>query len=171
MRSYRGTHDAVRRRNRPLIHLVRDRSRTAIQVFGHGGQPLLTLPLPGAPGGKVVPLHRVPRSDPRPGHYLVTRWTRGGAGVAARLELADLDLSTEARLIDAGSARRDGVSRLLVIRGIAAPVGGLDGRRDVTIHAANDAARRGPRLAQTDLLRLIALLDADPARGTVVLTI
>jgi hypothetical protein len=144
-----------------------------LEAFGHAGELLLTLPLLGVSQGKVVPLRRASGGGLRPGHYLVSGWKPGDAGVRAYLELADVDLSTEARLIDAGSAQRAEVSRMLSVRGIAAPVGGLDGRRGV-IHAASvDAAPvgRGLWLTPVDILRLIALLDADRAGGTVVLTI
>jgi hypothetical protein len=158
-----------------VIQLVLKRSSTALDVSGVSGEPLFSIPLLGSTRGTVVPLHGGEASDPLPpGHYRAGPWTRGGDGCPALLELADLDLATEARLIDAGSARRGSGERLLDVRGIGAPTGGLGGRSGVAIYA--DAAGAAPaggglRVARADLLRLIDLLEGDPSHGTVVLTV
>lgn len=157
-----------------MIHLVLKRSGTVIDVFGVDGEPLWAIPLLGLARATVVPLHGRDAGDIPPGHYRVTAWTRGDQERPAQLELADLDLRTEARLIDAGSARRGSEGRLLDVRGIGAPTGGLAGRSAVTIHAgsADEApAGGGLRVARADLLRLIDLLEGDPGHGTVVLTV
>lgn len=157
-----------------MIHLVLKRSGTVIDVFGAGGEPRLALPLLGFARGTVVPLQRPAGEGLAPGHYLVGGWARGGEAGPARLELADVDLSTEARLIDAGSARRAPGSRLLDVRGLAAPTGGLGGRRGIAIYGVAPEAPLvggGPAVGHADLLRLIDLLEADPARGTVLLTV
>ncbi len=158
--------DEARLRGPRLIHLVLKRSGTVVEVFGTSGEPLAALPLLGLSRGTVVPLRRAVGETLPPGHYLISGWARGGEDEPARLELADLDLSTEARLVEAGSARRSGASRLLDVRGIAAPTGGLRGRHDAT-----ELAGGGLAVGRADLLRLIDLLDADPARGAVVLTV
>lgn len=157
-----------------MIHLVLKRSGTVIDVLGPGGEPRLALPLLGFARGTVVPLQRAAGEGLQPGHYLVSGWARGGRAGPARLELADLDLSTEVRLVDAGNARRAPASRLLDVRGLAAPTGGLGGRRGVAVYGVSPEAPPiggGLAVGHADLLRLIDLLDADPARGTVVLTV
>jgi hypothetical protein len=158
-----------------VIALVLKRSGTAIDVFGVDGTPLFAMPLLGLSRGTVVALRGPDASEPLPpGHYRVIAWTRGDERHPAQLELADLDLATEARLIDAGSARRGSEERLLDVRGIGAPTGGLGGRRGVAIHAGSAEAvpaGGGLRVAQGDLLRLIDLLEGDPGHGTVVLSV
>lgn len=158
-----------------MIQLVLKRSSTAIDVSGASGEPLFSIPLLGSTRGTVVPLHSGEASDPLPsGHYRVVAWARGGDGSPALLELADLDLAAEARLVDAGSARRGSGERLLDVRGIGAPTGGLGGRSGVAIYAGPaDAAPAGGglRVARAGLLRLIDLLEGDPSHGTVVLTV
>lgn len=158
-----------------MIQLVLKRSGTAIDVVGVEGEPLFAVPLLGLGRGAVVSLRGREAGDPLPfGHYRVIAWTRGDERHPAQLELADLDLVTEARLIDAGSARRGLEERLLDVRGIRAPTGGLGRRSGVTIHACEGEvapAGGGPRVARLDLLRLIDLLEGDPARGTVVLSV
>lgn len=154
-----------------MIHLVLKRSGTVVDVFGSDGAPLFALPLLGLSHGTVVPLRHPAGGTLPPGHYRVASWTRGDGEGSARLELADLDLSTEARLIDAGSARRAPASHLLDVRGIGAPTGGLGGRSGAAIRAAAPGAPPGPLVARAGLLRLIDLLEADPGHGTVVLTV
>jgi hypothetical protein len=156
-----------------VIHLVLKRSSTVIDVSGVDGEPLCTIPLLPA-RGTVVPLRRTAGDPLPPGHHRVVGWTRGDDERPAQLELADLDLSTEARLIDAGSARRASGSHLLDVRGIGAPTGGLGGRSGVTVRAgSSDAVPTGVglRVARADLLRLIDLLEGDPSHGAVVLTV
>lgn len=164
-----------------MIHLVLKRSGTVVDVFGPDGAPLFALPLLGSSRGSVVPLRRPAESPLPPGHYRVASWTRGGGERPARLELADLDLSAESRLIDAGSARRAPASHLLDVRGIGAPTGGLGGRAGFTIRAdepgmlppgdGGGIARAGLLVARAGLLRLIDVLEGDPSHGTVVLTV
>lgn len=158
-----------------MIQLVLKRSGTSIDVLGADRRALFELPLLGLARGTVVPLHGRDPGDPMaPGHYRVASWTRGGHRRPAQLELADLDLRTEARLIDAGSARRGSGEHLLDIGEIGAPTGGLGGRSGVAIHAGpleQAPAGGGLRVARAGLLRLIDLLEGDPSHGTVVLTV
>ncbi|MEA2666860.1 MAG: hypothetical protein QOI11_3804 [Candidatus Eremiobacteraeota bacterium] len=153
-----------------MIQLVLKRAGTVIDVFGAGGEPLASLPLLGQSRGTVVPLRGREAEPLEPGHYRVAGWNRA----AAQLELADLDLATETRLIDAGSARRAAGERVLDVRGIGAPTGGLGGRTGVAIHGdgENDAPPGGGlRVARAGLLRLIDVLASDPGHGTVVLSV
>jgi hypothetical protein len=158
-----------------VIHLVLKRSGTGIDVVGVDGEPLFTMPLLGPTRGAVIPLHGRGAGDPLPpGHYRVVGWTHGDGRRPAQLELADLELATEARLIDAGIARRASAAHLLDVRGIGAPTGGLRGRRGQTIGAGSAGAApagSGLLVARAELLRLIDLLEGDPSHGTVVLTV
>ncbi len=158
-----------------MIQLALKRSGTAIDVFGVDGAPLFVMPLLGLSRGTVVALRGPDAGDPLPsGHYRVIAWTRGDEHHPAQLDLADVDLATEARLVDAGSARRGSEERLLDVRGIGAPTGGLGGRRGVTLHAGSAEAAPaggGLRVAASDLLRLIDLLERDPGHGTVILSV
>ncbi len=146
-----------------------------LEVLGAEGRPLFALRLLEPARGKVRPLRQPAAGKLPPGHYRVASWTRGDGAEPARLGLADLDIAAEARLVDAGRARRSPDGELLEVDGIRGRTGGLRGGSGPTIHAAaaggEGAAAGGIAVRRDDLLRLVDLLQSDPSHGIVVLTV